>query len=74
VAFAVALVLLYHLGRPFLGGRRAAMAGVLLAIVPFGVAFAMAYAESLFLALSLGAFLAAERDRRALGVLLAWRA
>jgi uncharacterized membrane protein len=72
IAFAVALVLLYHLGRPFLGGRRAAMAGVLLAIVPFGVAFAMAYAESLFLALSLGAFLAAERDRRALaGVLLA---
>jgi mannosyltransferase PIG-V len=72
IAFAMALVLLYHLGRPFLGGRRAAMAGVLLAIVPFGAAFAMAYAESLFLALSLGAFLAAERDRRALaGILLA---
>ena len=71
-AFAVAMVLLYHLGRPFLGGRRAALAPVLLAIVPFGAAFAMAYAESLFLALSLGAFLAAERDRRAVaGVLLA---
>jgi len=71
-AFAVAMVLLYHLGRPFLGGRRAALAPILLAIVPFGAAFAMAYAESLFLALSLGAFLAAERDRRAVaGVLLA---
>jgi hypothetical protein len=44
----------------------------LLGISPFSVMFSMAYGESLFLALSVGAFLAAERGHRGLaGVLLA---
>ena len=64
VAFAVAMVLLYQLGVPLIGRRRAALAAALMAIFPFGAVYAMAYAESLFLALSVGAFLAAERGRR----------
>jgi len=72
VAFAIALVLLYHLGRPMLGSRLSASAAALLAVFPFAAVFAMAYPESLFLALSVGAFLAGERDRRGVaGVLLA---
>ncbi|OGN81557.1 MAG: hypothetical protein A2X23_13040 [Chloroflexi bacterium GWC2_73_18] len=70
-AFAAALVLLERLGRPYLG-RRSADAAALLAVFPFAAVFSMAYAESLFLALSLGAFLAAERGRRGIaGILLA---
>lgn len=63
--FALALALLFALGRPRLGDRRAALACALLAISPFSASFSMAYAESLFLALSVGAFLAAERRHRA---------
>ncbi len=71
-AFLVALGLLAKLGTPYLGRRRANLAASLLAIYPFASAFAMAYTESLFLALILGAFLAAERRNRPLtGVLLA---
>ena len=69
--FAVALVLLFELGRRHFGDRRAAMACFLLAISPFSVMFSMAYGESLFLVLSVGSFLAAERgNRRLAGVLL----
>lgn len=69
--FAVALVLLFVLGRRHLGDHRAALGCFLLAISPFSVIFSMAYAESLFLVLVLGTFLAAERDQRALaGVLI----
>ncbi len=72
VLFAVGLALLFQLGRRFLGDRRAAVACFLLAISPFSVMFSMAYGESLFLALSVGAFLAAERgNRRLAGILLA---
>jgi hypothetical protein len=70
--FAAALVLLFALGRRHLGDRRAAVACFLLGISPFSVMFSMAYGESLFLALSVGAFLAAERGHRPLaGILLA---
>jgi hypothetical protein len=70
--FAVALGLLFVLGRSRLGPERAALACFLLAVSPFTFVFSMAYGESLFLVLALGAFLAAERDRRAVaGVLLA---
>src|SRR5262249_13998432 len=70
--FAVALGLLYVLGPDHLGAERAAVACFLLAVSPFSFAFSMAYGESLFLVLALGAFLAAERDRRAAsGLLLA---
>ena len=70
--FLLALVLLFELGRGRLGDRRAALAPFLLAISPFATVFSMAYAESLFLCLSVGAFLAAERRHRAAaGILLA---
>jgi hypothetical protein len=70
VAFLVALVLLYQLGRRHFSYRTALAAPVLLAISPFGAVFAMAYSESLFLALVLGAFLSAELGRRRLAALL----
>jgi hypothetical protein len=70
--FAVALGLLFVLGRTHLGSTRAAVACFLLAVSPFSFVFSMAYGESLFLVLALGAFVAAERDRRVLtGLLLA---
>jgi hypothetical protein len=65
LAFLVALGLLVRLGTPYLGRRRAALAAGLLAIYPFASVFAMAYTESLFLLLMVGAFLAAERGHRA---------
>jgi hypothetical protein len=72
VAALVGFGLLVRLGEIHLGRERAAIAAGLLAIYPFASAFAMAYSESLFLVLTVGAFLAAERDRRALaGILLA---
>ncbi len=70
VAFLVALGLFVRLGDAVVGRRRARLAAVYLAIFPFAAVFSMAYTESLFLALSLGAFLAAERDRRPLAGLL----
>jgi hypothetical protein len=72
VAFLFALGLLSRLGEPYLGRRRAVLAASLLAIYPFASAFAMAYTESLFLLVTVAAFLAAERGQRAAaGVLLA---
>jgi len=68
--FVAALVLLVRLGRLVLGDERAGRGAVLLAISPFAAVFSMAYSESLFLVLSLAAFLAVERDRRPLGGLL----
>jgi hypothetical protein len=71
-AFLVALGLFVRLGDQVVGRRRARLAAVYLAIFPFAAVFSMAYTESLFLALALGAFLAAERDHRLLaGVLFA---
>lgn len=70
--FVVGLLILVRLGDALVGSERAAFGAVLLAIFPFSAVFSMAYAESLFLCLSAGAFLAAERDRRALaGILVA---
>ena len=72
VAFLLALGLLARLGEPYLGRRRASYAAALLAIYPFASAFGMAYTESLFLLVVVGAFLAAERGRPLLaGVLFA---
>jgi hypothetical protein len=65
------LGLLVRLGERYLGAERASRAAALLAMAPFSFVFAMAYAESLFLVLSLGAFLAMERGHRAAaGVLI----
>jgi hypothetical protein len=72
VAFLGAIALLARLGTPYLGRRRASMAAGLMIIYPFASVYAMAYTESLFLLLVVGAFLAAERRHRAwAGVLLA---
>jgi hypothetical protein len=72
VLFVVGLLILVRLGEKVVGPERAALGAILLAIFPFSAVFSMAYAESLFLCLSTGAFLAAERDRRALaGILVA---
>ena len=70
IASLVSLGLLGRLGEPFLGRRRASIAAALMAIYPFAWAYAMAYTESLFLAFSVGAFLAAERNRRPLAAVL----
>lgn len=71
VLFGVGLVLLFQLGRLYLGDRRAALACFLLAISPFSAMFSMAYGESLFLVLAVGSFLAAEHGhRRVAGALL----
>ncbi len=70
VLFVAALVLLVRLGERVLGDERARWGAALLAVSPFAAVFSMAYSESLFLVLSVAAFLAAERDRRALGGVL----
>lgn len=71
VLFVVAVLILVRLGETVVGTERAYLGGMLLAIFPFSAVFSMAYAESLFMCLSVGAFLAAERDRRTLaGVLV----
>ena len=72
VLFGVALALLVALTAPRLGRDLAVRSAALLALFPFSAAFSMAYAESLFLVLALGAFLAVEHGRPALaGLLLA---
>ena len=63
VLFLVALWLLYRLTALVLDEERALWSCVLLALFPFSWVFSMAYGESLFLALSLGSLLAAERGR-----------
>jgi hypothetical protein len=71
ILFVLGLILMLQLGTAVLGDDRARQGVIVLALFPFGAVFSMAYAESLFLVLSIGAFLAAERDRRLLaGVLV----
>jgi len=72
VLLLVALLLLARLGTVYLGASEASFAATLVAIAPFAAVFGMAYAESLFLVLVVGAFLAVERDRLPVaGLLLA---
>jgi hypothetical protein len=72
VLFVVGIVLLVRLTAPLFGEAFALRSAALLAIFPFAAVFSMAYAESLFLVLMLGAFLAAERGRAIpAGILLA---
>ena len=61
--FLVSLWLLYRLTADVLDEERALWSCVLLCLFPFSWVFSMAYGESLFLALSLGSLLAAERGR-----------
>lgn len=72
VLFVVAIALLVQLTMVRFGRDLAIRSAVMLAIFPFSAVFSMAYPESLFLAVSLGAFIAAERRQPVLaGVLLA---
>lgn len=66
ILFIVGLGLLVRLGERVVGAERAMLGAALLALFPFSAIFSMAYGESLFLCLSVGAFFAAERDRRGL--------
>ncbi|MHB8658508.1 MAG: mannosyltransferase family protein [Solirubrobacteraceae bacterium] len=70
VCFAVALSLLHRLTELELGGRAANATIWLLAFAPAALFFSALYTESLFLALSVGAFYAARTDRWALAGLL----
>jgi hypothetical protein len=64
LAFPAAVVAFYELGRRVLGDHDLARrAACLLAVTPMGFVFSMAYPESLALLLTLGALLAAFRDR-----------
>jgi 4-amino-4-deoxy-L-arabinose transferase-like glycosyltransferase len=70
--FGVAIVLLVRLTEVRFGRDRAYRSAAVMALFPFSAAFSMAYAESLFMVLALGAFLAVERKKVLLaGVLLA---
>jgi hypothetical protein len=71
VAFAVALILVHRLTRLELGDRAADTAVLLLCFAPLTVFFTAVYTESLFLALAVGAILAARRRRWALACSLA---
>jgi Mannosyltransferase (PIG-V) len=65
-AFFVALVLLHRLTELELGPEVARRAPLLLALFPTSLFFSAVYTEALFLALELGAFVAARRGRWAL--------
>ena len=69
--FLVALWLLYQLTREVLDVERARWSCILLAVFPFSWVFSMAYGESLFLLLSLGSLLTAERGRAGWACVLA---
>lgn len=70
VAFLISLGLLVSLGEKVVGRGRARVGALYLTVFPFSAVFSMSYTESLFLMFALGAFLAAERDRRALAGIL----
>jgi hypothetical protein len=69
-AFGAALLALYALSVRYVGHDTAVRAAGFVALAPGAVAFAMAYSDSLFLLLAVGAFLAAERGRWPLAGLL----
>jgi hypothetical protein len=69
--FLAALVLLYRLTADVLDADRALWSCVLLSLFPFAWVFSMAYGESLFLTLSLGSLLSAERGHAGRASLLA---
>ncbi len=61
VAYAAACVALYRLVLDLFGQRVAYLSVVLLSVFPFGLYYGTAYTESLYLFLTVSAFLAAER-------------
>jgi hypothetical protein len=71
VAFVIALLAVHRLTTIELGPRAAEATVYILAFAPLSFFFTADYTESLFLALSVGAVLAARRDRWAIAGLLA---
>lgn len=69
-AFVAAMILLHRLTELELGGAAAGSTILLLAFAPLSFFFSAVYTESLFLALSVGAFYAARRRRMGLAVTL----
>lgn len=69
-AFLAGMAALYALSRRHMDHERSLRSVIYLAIAPGAVAFTMAYGESLFLLVSVGAFLAAEHRRWAVMGLL----
>ena len=65
LACAVSFVLLYRLAEEKLGAEAARRAVLYLALFPMALFLGAVYSESLYLALSIGAFLLAERGRLA---------
>ena len=63
VSFLAALIIIHRLTDSHLGRRAADMTTVLLAFAPLSFFFTAVYTESLFLALTAGSMLAAERGR-----------
>ncbi|HEX7611029.1 MAG TPA: mannosyltransferase family protein [Solirubrobacteraceae bacterium] len=63
IAFTVALLIVHRLATLEFGPRAARAAILIIAFWPAGAFFSAPYTESLFLALSAGAFLAARSDR-----------
>jgi Gpi18-like mannosyltransferase len=61
--FVVALVLFHELGERLVGPVEARRATLLLAVFPLSFVYSMPYAESLFLLLSVAAFLLVERGQ-----------
>jgi hypothetical protein len=68
--FLVALVLLHQLAELEIGPERARLTVLLIAFCPVAYYFSAVYTESMFLALSVGAFLAARTERWALAGVL----
>jgi Mannosyltransferase (PIG-V) len=62
VAFVLAAILLERMGRPILGPVGALLGVAFVALAPGAVAFSLAYPESLFLLLTVGAVAAAQRS------------
>jgi hypothetical protein len=70
LAFGLAVLALYALSVRHVGHDAAVRSAAFVALAPGAVAFTMAYSDSLFLLLAVGAFLAAERERWPLAGLL----
>jgi hypothetical protein len=70
-AGAVAFELLYRLSLPRVGADAAFRTVLFLAVAPMSLFLGVAYSESLFLALAVGCFLAAERGRLGWAAVLA---
>jgi hypothetical protein len=70
IAMAIAGALLYRLARLDLDARGASATVALLAVFPTSIFLSAVYTESLFLALTVGAFYAARRERWLVAALL----